>query len=138
MGRLFYELGIERCYFEMGIEYILEKGIVGALAMTVMLVGCAGDFQMMPTPVVYRIANADTFKGFRSLEETTDIDVFYVTDRKPVNGADGEEGYTDERGLSLRMGRAVVEMGGEGRGVAGVGAAVNSIQEAAEDAPGEC
>jgi esterase/lipase superfamily enzyme len=87
--------------------------VIPALATVILIAGCSTDFQMMPTPVAYQIANMDAFRGLRSSQESTEIDVLYVTDRKPANGEDAGEGYTDERGLSLRLGHALVEMGGK-------------------------
>ncbi|MEM7146972.1 MAG: alpha/beta hydrolase [Verrucomicrobiota bacterium] len=109
------DLRDQRSVVDMDSGQLLNLGRVLLLVAAGFLAGCAGSFSMMPTPVAYRISNINLFSDMSASKETTDIDVLYVTDRKPENGVNAAEGYTDERGLALRLGHAVVKMGGEGQ-----------------------
>lgn len=59
------------------------------LGLVVLLAGCAGPRLMMPTPNVYLDAEHDVFAELDPSISTTQVKLFYITDREPEQNEDG-------------------------------------------------
>ena len=85
-----------------------ESGIV---ALVLILTGCAGARVMMPTPNVYLDPDHDFYAGLHQELKSTEVPLFYVTDRAPEENRGGDLRYGYERSASLAFGTAVVDLG---------------------------
>lgn len=83
------------------------------LSCLLMLSACSGRREMMPTPNVYVNEGTGLYEGLATDLKSTQVPVFYVTDRLPERTAEGKIAYGFERSPSLGFGRAVVGMGDE-------------------------
>ena len=75
-----------------------------------LLSGCK-SIELMPTPNLYTEAKDDPFADVPRTLRTTDADILYVTDRKPVQTKDGKLEYSYERSRSLAFGSCLVDIG---------------------------
>jgi esterase/lipase superfamily enzyme len=73
--------------------------------------GCAGARAMMPTPNVHLDPQRDFYGGLDRELQTTEVPLFYVTDRAPEPDRDGKLRYGYERSASLGFGSAAVDLG---------------------------
>lgn len=84
-----------------------------ALACFVLLSACAGQRKMMPTPSIYVNEGPGLYEGLPADLQSTQVPVFYITDRMPERDEKGKLGYGYERSASLGFGRALVSLGDE-------------------------
>jgi esterase/lipase superfamily enzyme len=83
--------------------------LVGLVAL---LVGCAaGQRTMMPTPNVYIDSELDVYADLSPPLKTTEVRLFYVTDRAPERDEAGNLRYGHGRSPSLAFGSTVVDLG---------------------------
>jgi esterase/lipase superfamily enzyme len=80
------------------------------LAVAIVIAGCAGQAQLMPTPKIYVGDKAPTLFT-APLPATPSIDLLYITDRTPVTKPDGSLGYSSDRSRSMAFGSVIVEIG---------------------------
>jgi len=86
----------------------------GLLVLLLFFMGCfAGPRLMMPTPNVHLDPNRDFFGDIHQDLKTTDVPLFYITDRVPTRDAAGRLGYGWERSASVAFGSSVVDLGRE-------------------------
>jgi len=91
---------------------LLESGLERwFLALVLILTGCAGARVMMPTPNVYLDPDRDFYGDLDPQLKTTEVPLFYVTDRAPEQDKDGNLRYGWERSASVGFGSAVVDLG---------------------------
>jgi esterase/lipase superfamily enzyme len=85
----------------------LRVGLVAAV--TLVALGCQA--KLMPTPLVCLRGRIDPYSGFPEGVTPNVVELFYATDRNPVDDDDPEDRYGNQRGYLLRLGRATVRMG---------------------------
>ncbi len=83
----------------------------GILAMVLILAGCAGARVMMPTPNIYLDPKHDFYGELHQELKSTEVPLFYVTDRVPEPDEEGNLRYGYKRSPSLAFGSAVVDLG---------------------------
>ena len=76
----------------------------------VMFWGC-GPRLMMPTPNIYLDAEQDIYNNLAADLKSTEVKLFYVTDRMPEKDKEGKLRYGYGRSASLAFGTAVVDLG---------------------------
>ena len=81
------------------------------LAVVLILVGCGGPRLMMPTPNVYLNEERDPYHALNPDLKSTEIRLFYVTDRGPEKDKQGNLRYGYNRSASLAFGDTVVDLG---------------------------
>ena len=85
-----------------------------ALALTLALVvgaGCAGRTSLMPAPRLYTGPEArPLFTAGDAAEQTSAIELLYVTDRAPSDSPDAPVPYGSDRSHALAFGSVVVEI----------------------------
>ncbi|MGB7451948.1 MAG: alpha/beta hydrolase [Lysobacterales bacterium] len=79
----------------------------------VLMSACAGKREMMPTPNLHVEEGTALYEGLPEDLQSTQVPVYYVTDRMPERTKEGNLGYGYDRSASLAFGRAVVNMGDE-------------------------
>lgn len=86
---------------------------IAMLAGTAVFLGaCATTHPLMPTPALYRGAQAQPlFTKVTSEREKSSVDLFYVTDREPRTNPEGDQPYTAERVRSMAFGSVSVDIG---------------------------
>ena len=90
----------------------MKIGRFFAIILIAVLAGCASDIRpLMPTPNVYTEAQAALFEELPDAFESTQVELLYVTDRRPETDADGNLFYGFERSNSLAVGTTVVDLG---------------------------
>lgn len=94
------------CALDRGSGWIL-------FAAVLLLTGCSGARLMMPTPKVYLDANLDLYENLAPELKSTEVPLFYITDRVPEQGEDGNLRYGSGRSSSLAFGTTVVDLGTE-------------------------
>jgi esterase/lipase superfamily enzyme len=82
---------------------------VCAAAGLLLAVGCQA--KLMPTPLVCMRGRIDPFVGLPEDRTPNVVQLFYATDRNPVDDEDPEDRYGNRRGYLLRLGQAQVRMG---------------------------
>lgn len=84
---------------------------VCSLCLYVLLVGCAGRYELMPTPNLY--TGESTYPAERVPEawQKNRVDLLYLTDRMPVSSSTEEIEYGAKRSASVGFGKAIVEIG---------------------------
>ena len=85
------------------------KGSIVVLALV--LTACAGVRVLMPTPNVHLDPSRDFYGGLDRELMSTEVPLFYVTDRVPETDDEGGLQYGYERSPSLAFGSAVVDLG---------------------------
>jgi len=84
------------------------------LAVALMLSGCATPRKLMPTPNVYALDLEQPYAASLPVElRTVGVNLLYATDRLPQPRENGQLDYGDGRDMSLAIGEAVVNIGGE-------------------------
>jgi esterase/lipase superfamily enzyme len=76
-----------------------------------LLAACSGQRVMMPTPNVFVDSDTDIYSGLHQDLKSTEVPLFYVTDRQPERDENGNLKYGYERSASLAFGSAVVDLG---------------------------
>ena len=82
-----------------------------AVFFALSLTACGGPRVLMPTPNVYVDANHDIYTGLPEELKSTEVPLFYVTDRVPEKDENGDLKYGYERSPSLAFGSTVVDLG---------------------------
>ena len=81
-------------------------------ALVLLLTGCAaGPRLMMPTPSVHLEAESDMYADLPPPLKTTEVRLFYVTDRAPEQDEKGSLRYGHGRSASVAFGTTVVDLG---------------------------
>ncbi len=81
------------------------------LALIFVLSGCAGPRLMMPTPNLYLDESHDWYGDLPPRLRSTEVRLFYITDRVPEDVEEGNLRYGYGRSPSLALGTAVVDLG---------------------------
>jgi len=85
---------------------------VSVMAASALLGACATTHPLMPTPTLYRGAQAaPLFTQVSPNRQTSAIDLLYITDRAPRTNPDDEQPYTAERARSMSFGSVSVDIG---------------------------
>jgi len=77
----------------------------------VLLTACSGQRVMMPTPNVYVDSGTNVYAGLHQNLKSTEVPLFYITDRQPEKDENGNLKYGFERSASLAFGSTVVDLG---------------------------
>lgn len=80
--------------------------------VVLLLAGCSAARVMMPTPNLY-LQEPDPYAHLAPALKSTEVPLFYVTDRAPERDADGNLRYGYGRSESLAFGTTVVDLGAE-------------------------
>ena len=88
-----------------------RKLIVSLVCLALLLVGCSGARKMMPTPNVHLDENRDFYGDLHPRLKSTEVPLFFVTDRAPEQDEQGNLRYGYGRSNSLAFGSAVVDLG---------------------------
>ena len=81
------------------------------LTLALLLSGCSTARLMMPTPNVHLEPERDLFANLAAPLQSTEVPLFYVTDRAPEHDEQGNLYYGSGRSASLAFGTAVVNLG---------------------------
>jgi esterase/lipase superfamily enzyme len=81
------------------------------LAVVLILTGCSGARMMMPTPNVHLDPKYNYFADLARGLKSTEVPLFYVTDRAPEQDEKGNLYYGYRRSASMGFGTAVVDLG---------------------------
>jgi esterase/lipase superfamily enzyme len=76
-----------------------------------LLAACSGQRVMMPTPNIEVNPEKDQYADLHPDLKSTEVPLFYITDRKPERDENGELEYGYGRSPSLAFGRTVVDLG---------------------------
>ena len=87
------------------------KSWILLIGIALLLTGCAGQRVMMPTPNVHLESDYDVFDTLDPGLKTTDLQMFFITDRAPEQDDEGNLRYGYRRSGSMAFGRVVVELG---------------------------
>nr|MBP7912055.1 hypothetical protein [Pseudomonadales bacterium] len=83
------------------------------LFVTTWLLGaCSSAVHLMPTPTLFTTGDSGAFAAAPLDAQSTEIEVFYATNRLPVGPADSRH-YTRVRSDQLRLGVATLTIGDE-------------------------
>ena len=80
-------------------------------SLVVLLIGCSSARVMMPTPNLYLNAEVDPFLNLTDDLKSSNVQLFYFTDRLPEKNEKGDLAYGYGRSGSLALGTASVELG---------------------------
>lgn len=81
------------------------------LLAVVLAAGCGSSRQMMPTPNVHMDEGRNFYGELAAELQSTEVPLFYVTDRAPEDDEEGKLSYGYERSKSVSFGTAVVDLG---------------------------
>jgi esterase/lipase superfamily enzyme len=84
---------------------------VSLLGLILLLTGCSTARVMMPTPNVHLEPQRDVYADLAEPLQSTEVPLFYVTDRAPERDEAGDLRYGSGRSASLAFGTAVVDLG---------------------------
>jgi esterase/lipase superfamily enzyme len=73
--------------------------------------GCSSTRQMMPTPNLHVTADDDCYQDLNPKLKSTEVRLFYITDRTPEQDDKGNLRYGYNRSASLAFGSAIVDLG---------------------------
>ena len=79
--------------------------------IAVLLTACSGQRVMMPTPNLYVDSGTDNYAGLHENLKSTEVPLFYITDRLPEKDENGNLKYGYMRSTSLAFGSTVVDLG---------------------------
>ncbi len=82
-----------------------------AIGLLLLLLGCSSARVMMPTPNVYLNTEGDPYHNLPKELKGSEVQLFYITDRKPEKNDKGNLHYGFGRSASLAFGTAVVDLG---------------------------
>ena len=85
--------------------------ILTAITLTLLLVACSSQRVLMPTPNVQVNSGTDVYADLHPNLKSTQVRLFYVTDRVPGKDENGNLEYGYERSPSLAFGSTVVDLG---------------------------
>jgi len=85
--------------------------ILTAITLTLLLVACSSQRVLMPTPNVRVNSGTDAYADLHPNLKSTQVRLFYVTDRVPEKDENGNLEYGYERSPSLAFGSTVVDLG---------------------------
>ena len=86
---------------------------IAILFLTTWLLGaCSSAVHLMPTPTLFTNGDSGPFSAVPLVAQSTEIEVFYATNRLPVGPADSRH-YTRMRSDQLRLGVATLQIGDE-------------------------
>ena len=86
---------------------------IAILFLTTWLLGaCSSAVHLMPTPTLFTNGDSGPFSAVPLVAQSTEIEVFYATNRLPVGPADSRH-YTRVRSDQLRLGVATLRIGDE-------------------------
>lgn len=89
----------------------LDRNFALILVSMLLLWGCSGARLMMPTPNVHLNADQDSYHNLAEELKSTEVKLFYITDRRPEQDDEGKLRYGYGRSASLAFGTAVVDLG---------------------------
>jgi esterase/lipase superfamily enzyme len=81
------------------------------ISFTLLLAACSGQRVMMPTPNVNVDSGTDPYAGLHEDLKSTEVPLFYITDRAPEKDENGNLEYGYKRSASLAFGSTVVDLG---------------------------
>ena len=81
------------------------------LSLTLLLVACHGPRVLMPTPNIHVGSNNEIYTGLHAQLKTSEVPLFYITDRQPEKDENGKLEYGYGRSNSLAFGSTVVDLG---------------------------
>jgi len=81
------------------------------LACFALLSGCSGQRKMMATPNHYVDEGPGLYEALAPELQSTQVPIFYITDRVPERDEQGNLGYGYERSPSQAFGRALIGLG---------------------------
>ena len=84
---------------------------MGAIVITLLLAGCSSQRVMMPTPNIYLDENEDVFAGLHPELKSTEVRIFFITDRSTEEDEEGNPVYGYGRSNSIAFGSAIVDLG---------------------------
>ena len=84
---------------------------VGLVCLSLLLTACAGPRKMMPTPNVHLDQSRDFYRDLHPRLKSTEVPLFFITDRSPEQDEQGNLRYGHGRSNSLAFGTAVVDLG---------------------------
>jgi len=94
------------------METVGRKFTLIIIGMVALLWGCGtGPRKMMPTPNVYLNEAQDPYHALNPDLKSTEVRLFYVTDRGPEKDKESNLPYGYNRSASLAFGDAVVDLG---------------------------
>ena len=87
------------------------RSVFVAIAIAILLVGCATNRAMMPTPALYTGANArPLFADSGNERREPPLELLFITDRMPAQHAD-DPPYTAGRSRSMAFGSVTIDFG---------------------------
>ena len=89
----------------------LDRNFALILVSMLLLWGCSGARLMLPTPKVHLNADQDSYHNLAEELKSTEVKLFYITDRSPEQDDEGKLRYGYGRSASLAFGTAVVDLG---------------------------
>lgn len=84
---------------------------LAVIVVGLLLWGCSGTRMMMPTPNVYLNDELDLYQDLTPELKSTEVRLFYMTDRMPEKDNEGLLRYGYGRSSSLAFGTTVVDLG---------------------------
>jgi esterase/lipase superfamily enzyme len=81
------------------------------LAVALVLSACSGQRVLMPTPNVYVDSSIDHYQEIHPNLKSTEVRLFYITDRIPGQDENGNLEYGYGRSPSLAFGSTVIDLG---------------------------
>ena len=84
---------------------------LAAVILSLLIWGCGGARLMMPTPNVHLNPESDLFQGLNEELKSTEVQLFYITDRMPEKTDKGLLSYGYGRSSSLAFGTTLVDLG---------------------------
>ena len=95
----------------MGLTHLSRFAWAGfVLGVMLALAGCAGGRPLMPAPVLYTLGQFEPFGRLSGSLQTTEIDMLYVTDRRPETTEGGRLTYGIGRSNSVAFGTARIDV----------------------------
>ena len=82
-----------------------------AITSVLLLAACSSQRVMMPTPNIYVDSSSDIYTGLPEELKSTEVPLFYITDRRPEKDENGNLKYGYERSASVAFGSTVVDLG---------------------------
>ena len=85
--------------------------LVLAILLVLLIASCSGQRVMMPTPNVYVGSKIDHYQDIHPNLKSTEVRLFYITDREPERDENGNLEYGYGRSHSLAFGSTVIDLG---------------------------
>ena len=89
----------------------IHSRICLTIITALLLTACSGQRMMMPTPNVYVDSDTETYESLHQDLKSTEVPLFYITDRVPEKDENGNLKYGYGRTASLAFGTVVVDLG---------------------------